>query len=471
MLPRDIASMLEGVASLGSIASQDSVASQDFVASQSQLSIIASLQRIQVIKYLIVSTTALLAYDYALTIYPELRLVWKAPWRMGKILFLLTRYFAFAGTALKLYEQLSPGLTAEKCRTLFNVEGWMVIISIVIAELILTIRVWALWGRTRRTAMFLTTVAVIVVVVSAVGFVKFHGEQSYITIGDLSPTLGGCFPVYGNDTVWIDFLMLVVYESVREGTSSFFRIFFRDGVSYYFFTLSISVANVIVLFAASPDYANLLTSMQRGLHSILSARMLLNIREDYERAARVTLEPLDFGEAPDTFASDATPGLSAGGVSSTLSGGTSTAMGTTSITLGSNATAGTSITLGRRSITLGRRSITLGRTSANLGKTSTTALPHASEDAMEMKSLHPRDDLREREESLSLGDEDRGARVEEPLVSDEIFARFEDARVGTALVDRHRNLDPSYAWFGEEFHLHGRVELPSTGRRRGDAVG
>ncbi|KAL4261440.1 DUF6533 domain-containing protein [Pleurotus pulmonarius] len=270
--------------------------------------IIQSLGRFQIVTYLHLSCNSLLVYDYLLTFADEVRYVYGAPWNFGKILFYFTRYPVFVDTALTLHHQVGYSLSVQECITLFKITGWMIIIGIVIAEVIMTLRVWALWGRTRNFAIFLSILSVATVAGGGVAFFKFHSSQSFIAMDDINPAIPGCFPDDGNNVVFVSFTVLMGYETIifiltlikaiqhfRHGSNSFVTTFFQDGIVYFAALLIVSFANVIILLTEPNEYANMLTSIQRALHSILSARILLRLRQESERTRNVPDAPTEIG--------------------------------------------------------------------------------------------------------------------------------------------------------------------------------
>jgi len=58
-----------------------------------------------------------------------------------------------------------------------------------------------------------------------------------------------------------------------------FSVLVRDGVLFYVYLLAFSIVNIAVVLAAPRYLANILTTMQRAIHSSLSARVVLNLRE------------------------------------------------------------------------------------------------------------------------------------------------------------------------------------------------
>ncbi|KAF4574512.1 hypothetical protein EYR36_005854 [Pleurotus pulmonarius] len=246
--------------------------------------IIQSLGRFQIVTYLHLSCNSLLVYDYLLTFADEVRYVYGAPWNFGKILFYFTRYPVFVDTALTLHHQVGYSLSVQECITLFKITGWMIIIGIVIAEVIMTLRVWALWGRTRNFAIFLSILSVATVAGGGVAFFKFHSSQSFIAMDDINSAIPGCFPDDGNNVVFVSFTVLMGYETI------IFILTLIKAIQHF-----VSFANVIILLTEPNEYANMLTSIQRALHSILSARILLRLRQESERTRNVPDAPTEIG--------------------------------------------------------------------------------------------------------------------------------------------------------------------------------
>ncbi|THU98037.1 hypothetical protein K435DRAFT_796042 [Dendrothele bispora CBS 962.96] len=85
-----------------------------------------------------------LVYDFLISLDTEIRLVWKAPWKFGKLLYFLTRYLAFAGAISTVFLKTSRFTSLGTCKALN--EG---------TSLILSLRVWAVWGNSRKIACLL----------------------------------------------------------------------------------------------------------------------------------------------------------------------------------------------------------------------------------------------------------------------------------------------------------------------------
>ncbi|KZP25113.1 hypothetical protein FIBSPDRAFT_820999 [Athelia psychrophila] len=75
---------------------------------------VSSLLRKQNIIYFDVFSACVLVYDYILTFNSEVTLIWGEPWKLLKVLFLLSRYLPFADTTLFFLCERPPGILAAK---------------------------------------------------------------------------------------------------------------------------------------------------------------------------------------------------------------------------------------------------------------------------------------------------------------------------------------------------------------------
>jgi len=230
-------------------------------------------------------------YDHLLTLGPEIELFWSAPWSLGKFLFFATKYFAFADGPLLIYSHVAPASTSPFiCTLLYKISGVLIIWGIFLAELILVFRTWAFWNRDRRLAIgllaFLTLLGLPAAIFTYVGLdpVEFGPSPS--------PEVEGCWLTKKPQTIiFIEYILIVIFESVilaltvykgmqqfRYGSSNLAVTLFRDGVIFYLYLIGFSLLNMVVL-VIGPQPGPSLILMQRILHSILTARILLNLRE------------------------------------------------------------------------------------------------------------------------------------------------------------------------------------------------
>ncbi|KIM82169.1 hypothetical protein PILCRDRAFT_470574 [Piloderma croceum F 1598] len=141
--------------------------------------------------YIYLALAAVILYDHAITFDIEVQRIWSLNWRLPKILFLMNRYvvpllivmrgiadatypllFSVSSYPLRTlyisltmvvspvvrfprYNPITSGLIILSCDFLMHFEDWIVILALGIADLILVIRVSALYGHSKIMRHFL----------------------------------------------------------------------------------------------------------------------------------------------------------------------------------------------------------------------------------------------------------------------------------------------------------------------------
>ncbi|KAF8887342.1 hypothetical protein BD779DRAFT_515032 [Infundibulicybe gibba] len=226
----------------------------------------------QIANYVHVSSLCLVIFDWFLTLDEEVTLIWGAPWSVGKILYLLTRYSAFIDLPVSVYRVSGP-VPFSLCAPLTLFTGVMYVLGVWIAQAISILCVWAMCGRSRRATGLLSVPALVVVTTQVIAFIKYHSSPTFIS--DPGTSIGCQVAEDANSTnaVLLDFLPLIGLETMLLIlTAQSARML------YYFFLDGASLADMIMALGQGTRYDFLLPSMQRASHSILSARILLQLR-------------------------------------------------------------------------------------------------------------------------------------------------------------------------------------------------
>ncbi|EJC98779.1 uncharacterized protein FOMMEDRAFT_149117 [Fomitiporia mediterranea MF3/22] len=232
-------------------------------------------------------------YDYLLTFEDERTLIWPSNWSAGKVLFVLTRYLPFVDLSITASHHFRTGLTPEECSLAYKSAAWLINIGIIIAELILVLRTWAIWEKKRVVLVLLIAWGVANLVPDLATMALFL--QS-IEFTPLPGGLRGCLITSGNTLLIGDWIILMIYESIlllllvikgiqmykELGKSSLYLALFRDGAVFYVYIFTLSVTNVIIistLSAHDKSKLGMLASMERVTHSILTGRLLLTLNK------------------------------------------------------------------------------------------------------------------------------------------------------------------------------------------------
>lgn len=245
----------------------------------------------QLVTYSDVAGATMFVYDYFLTLGMEVDLVWSSNWSLMNVLFIAQRYLPFLDAAVLCFlPQFSTTIAPSHCRILGIIRGLLMVTGIGLSELILTLRAWAVWDRNGRlgaalSVFFCATVAASFVVMTIFLLGLEFSNKPY-------PSFQGCFITSSNQLVYINWVILMIYEAVLlmlmlirgiaayrwGGRSALHRVVYGEGIAFYICIFVLSTLNVVVLNTLSANYLDFLSSVERCLHSILTSRVLLHIR-------------------------------------------------------------------------------------------------------------------------------------------------------------------------------------------------
>ncbi|THU84632.1 hypothetical protein K435DRAFT_806540 [Dendrothele bispora CBS 962.96] len=270
-----------------------------------------------------------LVYDFLISLDAEIQLVWKAPWKFGKLLYFLTRYLPFVGAIVTIHFCFSVNRSRSAalgtCKALSEATA---------SEVILSLRVWALWENSWKVACLLAIGFLIPMPIMTVS-VSLHDSQYHyntLSAGDLyesiTPNQFGLCPLLfdnSNDTIML-LVYLMIYETMIlvltiQGKKAWSiwgsHVFYIQillawiDIQYsYSGKLSCKYNNIIISTLLSGRYAILFLGPQVAIHSILTSQMLLHIRQEAMDAALPTTQfsqSLHFASGPlngDEFESD-----------------------------------------------------------------------------------------------------------------------------------------------------------------------
>ncbi|KAF8509671.1 hypothetical protein JB92DRAFT_2944614 [Gautieria morchelliformis] len=242
-------------------------------------------------KYGAVAALAMLTYDYAITFDDEFEFVWKRRWSLGKILFIFHRYFGLL--SLLSVVMGAVFMHGPVCNGLI---WWTItseVIAIVTAEIILILRIYAVYNCSRRLLLVMIVFLVAAIASSswlAISTLSTSDQASHdnpIAQMKVSRTIG-CRP---NGTTpphafffWIPFLIfetflvaLMLCKCWRvyriEGGSRLLHLIIRDSM---FIAL---LANCILWGIPSLDPGTA-SGWAIAMPCAVCCRLLLNMREN-----------------------------------------------------------------------------------------------------------------------------------------------------------------------------------------------
>lgn len=267
------------------------------------------------------------AYDIVLTFGEEIEFIWKAKWSLPKCLYIAARYYGL----ITLIVYIAVTLLSNPSETLCGAWQWFiglgVIFFVAVVDLILLLRIDALYGRKKKVFIPLLILYIVeVALATSVGIVVIKQTVQFSKPAYIPIT--GCYnkpPAHVVLYAWIPSLViawifygLTVYRLFKElkiqswftltaasggdHAASMIHIFFRDGSIWFGLAFSVVLITVVfqavggVLVALGPQWLC-------ATYSVLGSRLILNLRTASKPDANLDSTGLSYAsfEARDNF--------------------------------------------------------------------------------------------------------------------------------------------------------------------------
>ncbi|KAJ7062026.1 hypothetical protein C8F01DRAFT_122664 [Mycena amicta] len=263
-------------------------------------------------RYTIVSSLCLYVYDYFVTLPAEVEHFWGSRRSLVKFMFFWNRYFTFPVVAYLTFSEINRLPNTSLCLAGQAVGIILSIFCIAGAQVIMQLRVHALYGHHRRLKITLSCLFAIAVSSElGIAIAKLATDNSTVQplpflVDPLSLCVGPVpkfLLIYPVPMMIFDsiLLILVVYKSYltqREesaralATSSesqmwigarLIKIMFRDSVIYFACTVGVNLFN-LVMWAAGPfDLFTMGTAWASTVPVMAASRILFNMRKAYNQ--------------------------------------------------------------------------------------------------------------------------------------------------------------------------------------------
>ncbi|KAJ6616643.1 hypothetical protein B0H10DRAFT_2036380 [Mycena sp. CBHHK59/15] len=239
----------------------------------------------------IACTTSILVWDWLSCLPQEWKYIWKAkrPWGPIKILYFLVRYYTLmvlVVTDVWFFANWSESSCAKHVRIL---PGVAVLIDLSV-ELVLALRVYALYGCDRTIGIFLIVFSagflgvMIAVPILAFDYTRLPSWPGPCIVTGKPSIAGPKFIVaFYAAPMTFDIVMtaMTVYKALRQqpyGGSSLVNRIVRDGLLYFFAISSLNLLNVIFFVQSNTLIQAINAPMSIQLSSVLCCRLILNLR-------------------------------------------------------------------------------------------------------------------------------------------------------------------------------------------------
>ncbi|TDL21269.1 hypothetical protein BD410DRAFT_310598 [Rickenella mellea] len=183
---------------------------------------------------------------------------------------------------------------AQVCVTTFRALGYVTSAAINVAQWILILRTYAVWG-SKKDKRFFSLFTVYLGTLAIDHWACHRYQMGVHSNGVPAPAMTGCTLFFENRFAWVSFVLIIIVESAligllafkaveyfRFGGGSLMSVIYHDGLLYFACILATSIANLVVVLVAPAELHPFLIVAQRVLHSLLCSRILLRIRAAYQ---------------------------------------------------------------------------------------------------------------------------------------------------------------------------------------------
>ncbi|KAF9525426.1 hypothetical protein CPB83DRAFT_859539 [Crepidotus variabilis] len=243
--------------------------------------------------YIGLISITILYYDYYLTFAMEIDRMWsRGGFSLAMTLFYVNRYVNIFGHIPVMVEYFWVSSSSHKIQICHSLQSYhqyfSIVVQLVIATL-LSIRVYALYGRRRRVLFLLFAV---ILAAFAAGCWSFISKKKEEKPSIYLPT--GCAATHPRDEAihltiaWggmlvfdmIIFLMTLYKALVvpRLGETSLLTILLRDGTLYFACIAASNLANMLTLVYGGLFTRGVATTFTNVISSTMTSRLMLNLR-------------------------------------------------------------------------------------------------------------------------------------------------------------------------------------------------
>lgn len=249
---------------------------------------IAAARSLQVATYIYVSTATFWTYDYVCSLHEEWTFLLESHWNKAKCMYIVTRYLLFILLISNLYASFISNENLSKCRVSGNIATGLDIVSAMFSECFFILRTYALWNNNRIVlAVMLSTFFTFSA--ASIG-VTFAGTVPSAYATSAIPGITACYQSSTNIPFFIPFILLSIFQlglmiltlicaiqTWRKHPSRLYVVLVNHNISYYTFSLLISLTNILASLFLKYAYGNMLHDVQFAILAILATRLHLHL--------------------------------------------------------------------------------------------------------------------------------------------------------------------------------------------------
>ncbi|KZT20876.1 hypothetical protein NEOLEDRAFT_1172285 [Neolentinus lepideus HHB14362 ss-1] len=248
---------------------------------------VALVREIQQTRYAEFASSIIIIYDYLTTLDKEIELICVSA---------VNRYYALASVICNNYVLFSTHLSDSVCLRWFRWQACTGLLVSTIAEIILLLRLYALYQLNRRVLFCMLSAFIVSVGASAtiMGLVLVRVS----THSQLLPGIAFCLMLDVPSWFYTFWIPTLAFESLLCGLAlirafGYFRarptmfqsgryiitILIRDSVIYYLIVFATYFANLVIFLTGSPGVLECGMGFAMAMSCVMGSRLCLNIRD------------------------------------------------------------------------------------------------------------------------------------------------------------------------------------------------
>ncbi|KAK0444565.1 uncharacterized protein EV420DRAFT_1648856 [Desarmillaria tabescens] len=253
--------------------------------------------------YLSLVAFSILYYDYALTFALEVSRFWvHRGFSWAAFFFYLNRYLGIFGHAPVVMEYFWTGYASNKaqrhvkfrCLKLQTYHQYFVIIVQIVVAVMLIMRTYALYDRSRKILIVQIGVAVTATILGAYAVASGKKTSPDADPADIVPSIG-CSTSLTKDSAarlgiaWCGMLVfdimvftLTLHKALqlqRAGGVNLLTLLLRDGSVYFGVIVVSNLVNILTFFLGNAHIRGVFTTFTNVISSTMLSRLMLNIRD------------------------------------------------------------------------------------------------------------------------------------------------------------------------------------------------
>ncbi|KAJ7863977.1 hypothetical protein B0H14DRAFT_3606096 [Mycena olivaceomarginata] len=242
------------------------------------------------LNYLHLVGITVLYWDHLITLRKEITLLWGRGRSLSAYCFFVNRYFAFlTGIPVSVIPFLSP--STERCLRLSLFREMAIVLTQLITGVVMIIRVYALFGRSRRVLWFMVGTAACVTGVNVWSVSGQEGSRTMIEGGchyglteSTSYRLAGSWEaLFAFDSLIFGLTIYYAYSAQRWRIrqTNLHTLVVRDGAMYFGIMALANLANISTYYLVGywPFLPGALATFANCISVAMISRLILNLHE------------------------------------------------------------------------------------------------------------------------------------------------------------------------------------------------